>query len=103
VFKLLVENKLELRIDKYKFLTTEIEYLGYIIKENTMRPLDSEISAIKNYPISQNQKDIQIFIGLASYFRKFIEEFAIMAAPLYKLLKKTNKFIFGETELKAFI
>jgi len=57
VFELLVENKLELRIDKCKFLTTEIEYLGYIIKENTVRPLDSGISAVRNYPIPQNQKD----------------------------------------------
>jgi len=109
VFELLVENKLELRIDKCKFLTTEIEYLGYIIKENTeislslSLSLDSEISAVKNYPIPRNQKDIQSFIGLASYFRKFIEEFAIMAASLYKLLKKNSKFIFGEIELKAFI
>jgi len=66
VFELLVENKLELRIDKCKFLTTEIEYLGYIIKENTVKPLNSGISAVRNYPIPQNQKDVQSFIGLAS-------------------------------------
>jgi len=50
IFELLVKNKLELGIDKCKFLTTEIEYLGYIIKENTVKPLESGISVVKNYP-----------------------------------------------------
>lgn len=102
VLELLVENKLELRIDKCNFLTTKIEYLGYVIEGNTIRPLDNGIAAVKNYPIPQNQKEMQSFIGLASYFRKFIEGFAIISAPLYKLLKKDDDFIFGETELKAF-
>ena len=45
---------------------------------------------------------MQSFIGVASYFRKFIEKFAIIAKPLYNLLKKNTVFTFGKTERNAF-
>ena len=54
VFNLMVENKLELRLDKCKFLQTKIDYLGYKISENGVSPTNHGIEAVLNFPIPQN-------------------------------------------------
>lgn len=50
----------------------------------------------------QNVKQVQCFIGLCSYFRRFIKDFAIISKPLHDLVKKDAVFKFEEKELKAF-
>lgn len=102
LFQLLVANKLELRLDKCRFLQTEIEYLGYYVSEKGLSPTASGIAAVQNFPIPRTIKEVQSFIGLASYFRKFIESFSIIAKPLYNLIKKDVDFTFGESEQSAF-
>lgn len=82
MFKLLVANKLNLRLDKCKFMFTEIVYLGYLITAEDIRPTTSGIKAVLNYPVPRSIGSIQIFLGLYSYFRKFIEEFSVVAKPL---------------------
>jgi len=101
VFKQLVENKLNLRIDKCKFLCTKIEYLGYSITQEGISPTDSGIEAVRKFPVPQSIRGVQGFLGLCSYFRKFIEGFSI-AKPLYDLVKKDATFKFTESELDAF-
>lgn len=98
IFQTLVKNKLELRLEKCFFLCAEIEYLGYSITESGIRPTDKGIKAVQNFPESKSTKEVQSFIGLASYFKKFIKGFAILAQPLYNLLKKNITFEFGPRE-----
>lgn len=102
VFRLLVDNKLELRLDKCSFLQTEIEYLGYKVSAEGVSPTNHGISAVTNFPIPQNVRDVQCFLGLCAYFRKFVGGFSIIAAPLYELLKKGVEFTFDERALNAF-
>lgn len=102
VFDLLVENNLTLRLDKCYFLQSKITYLGYVINEAGMSPNDAHTDAIKNYPIPRNVHDVQKFVGLTSYFRKFIPNFSIIAAPLYNILKKHSDFKFDEKDLMSF-
>jgi len=101
VFDVLVENKLELRLDKCSFLFTEIDYLGYHVTSEGLSPTDSGLAAVRNFPEPKTVKEVQSFIGLASYFRKFIKGFSLIAKPLYALLKKDTVFIFGEAETRA--
>lgn len=102
VFQLCVANKLELRLDKCKFLQTRLEYLGYTITSEGIRPTERGVNDVKRFPIPQNTRDVQSFLGLCSYFRKFIENFSLIAKPLYDLTKKSVNFTFGSEEARAF-
>lgn len=102
VFSLLTQNLLELRLDKCRFLYDEIEFLEYNISKQGVRPSEHGIKAIKEFPIPKNISDVQGFVGLCSYFRKFIENFSLIAGPLYELLKKGEIFRFGQKQLDSF-
>ncbi|CAK9814872.1 Transposon Tf2-9 polyprotein [Anthophora quadrimaculata] len=75
---------------------------GYLITDKEIRPTDSGIDAVVKFPIPKTVRDVQSFIGLCSYFRKFIEGLSITAKPLYDLLKKNAVFKFSEAALNAF-
>jgi len=102
VFKLLVANRLELRLDKCRFLQTKLDYLGYTVTSEGIRPTKQGIEAVIKYPAPRNIRDVQSFLGLCSYFRKFVEKFSVIAKPLYDLTKKGTDFRFTETEKQAF-
>lgn len=102
VFQILSKNLLELNISKCKFFQNEIDYLGYTINSKGRRPNKSHIEAVSNFPEPKNIKDVQRFLGLTSYFRKFIQGFATIARPLYDLLKKNSQFKFDDVEKEAF-
>lgn len=52
--------------------------------------------AVVNFPIPKNIREVRGFLGLCSYFRKFIERFLLVVKPLYDLLHKEAKFKFGK-------
>ena len=102
VLTVLVQNCLELRFDKCAFLLTEIIYLGYEIDVNGIRPSKENVDAVIDYPIPRNFRELHSFLGLVSYFRKFLKNFAIVAKPLYDLLKSKGEFNWDENALNCF-
>jgi len=68
--------------------------LGLIIDGEGIRTDDKGIEAIQNFPIPDKTQHVQSFLGLCSYFRRFIKDFSTLAKPLYDLLRKDKKFHF---------
>ena len=102
VFERIRESGLKLQPDKCEFLRKETAYLGHVITENGIKPDPSKIDAVRNFPIPRGVKDIQSFLGLAGYYRRFIEHFSQIAKPLTQLLKKDQAFRWTAQEQEAF-
>lgn len=88
--------------EKCQFGLTAISYLGYSISEKGVQPLPERISAVTNFPTPTCIKQLQSFLGIASYLRKFVANFASTAAPLTDLLKKNMQFTWGQSQEWAF-
>lgn len=99
---LIRSGDLELRMDKCRFLQSEIEYLGYKVSAGGISPNERGVDAIKNFPVPSNIREVQSFLGMCAYFRKFVLGFSMIAKPLYDLLKKNVEFVFGESQFQAF-
>jgi predicted aspartyl protease len=102
IFALLKKVNLRLKIKKCEFSTTTIEYLGHKVKQGQISPLTSKVNAIENAKPPSNIKELQQFLGIVNYYRKFIPNFSQKASVLYDLLKKNTEFKFGEKEFYSF-
>lgn len=102
VFNRLRSNNLKLQPDKCEFLHKEISYLGHVITETGVKPNPEKIRAVVEYPRPTNQKSIKQFLGLLGYYRKFIRNFASIAKPLTKLLRKDVPFIWESEQANSF-
>lgn len=86
---------------KCRFLERKVEFLGYEIAEGGNKPSPNTVSGVSSYPEPKSVEEVQRFLGMCGYFRKFVEGFALIAKPLSSLTKKNSVFIFGEKERVA--
>ena len=82
--------KLTAKPSKCKIGYSKIECLGHNIKDHTSRPKDDKIQAVKDAQRPITKKQVQGFLGLAGFYRKFIPNFSEIAAPLTDLTKKDH-------------
>lgn len=102
VFEVAIKNGLIINFEKCKFVRKKIEFLGHIVEKGFIKPSLEKTKAIRNFPIPKNVKQVQSFLGLAGFFRKFIFNFSIISKPLSDLIKLNTKFIFGSEQQSAF-
>ena len=93
IFKKLKKAGLKLKESKCDFFKKEIHYLGHLISVNGIQPLPEKLDSIHNMPKPRSPKEIKQFLGLTSYYRKFIPQFSDMARPLTKLLAHDCEFV----------
>jgi hypothetical protein len=102
VFGRIRKFNLKLQPDKCEFLRKEVNYLGHVITEDGVRPDPGKVSVIENFPQPTSTKQLKSFLGMASYYRKFIPNFSRVAAPLHTLLKKDANFEWADNQERAF-
>ncbi|XP_034071053.1 uncharacterized protein LOC117545404 [Gymnodraco acuticeps] len=93
---------LKLHPDKCHFLQREVTFLGHKVGGEGIGTLHEKVQAVTGWPNPRNQKQLKSFLGLASYYRKFLRGFACIAAPLFQLLQKDREFLWSEQCQAAF-
>ena len=91
VVKKLEENDLYINPEKCKWKVKEVEFLGVVIGPEGIKMEKEKVKGVLEWPTPKYVKDIQKFLGLANYYRRFIKDFASIARPLHDLVKKDQK------------
>ena len=80
-----LRHNLKLKLKKFSFLKLETNYLGFVISEEGIKPDEKKIEAIKSLPVPTCVREIRSFIGMCSYYRRFIPNFSQIAEPIIPL------------------
>ena len=96
VLQCLREHKLYAKLSKCSFFQPEIHYLGHVITGDGIVVDPAKIEAILEWPAPKNVHEVRSFMGLAGYYRIFVEGFSKIASPITELQKKNKKFIWTE-------
>jgi len=102
VLRRLSKHNLQAKVGKCHFGAKEIKYLGSVISYRCRKPDPEKVKAIQNMEPPKSKDDVRSVMGLASFYREFIKDLSIIAAPIQKLLEKDVQFVWGPEQQKAF-
>ncbi|GBG64906.1 hypothetical protein CBR_g48372 [Chara braunii] len=88
VLEKLREANFKINAKKCEWAKTQVLYLGHVLDGDGIKPEDSKIATIRDWPTPRTLTELRSFLGLANYYRKFVRNFSTIAAPLRRLLKK---------------
>ena len=102
VLTALMQAGVKVNPSKCQFFTDSVAYLGHIFNKDGVHPDPKKLRAIIDAPQPTCLKQMQSFVGLYNFYSRFVDKFADVFAPLYKLLQKNVKFFWGEEQKKCF-
>ena len=102
VLQILRENQLHAKFSKCQFWLDSVAFLGHVISAEGVYVDPQKIEAIMNCKPPTNVTKIRSFLGLAGYYQKFVEGFSKLVAPLTKLTRKEEKFVWSEACQQSF-
>ena len=88
---------LKLKLKKCHFAKQQITYLGHVISTKGVEPDGTKLAAVTAYPTPRNSKEVKQFMGLSNYYHRFISNYAHLAEPLHRLLRKSSNKTFNWT------
>ena len=92
VIERIVQVGLKLKPTKCRFVQKELEYLGHIVSRDGLKPNPRLVEAVEGYPEPTSVQETRRFLGLCSYYRKFVPQFARIANPLHHLTRQDVVF-----------
>ncbi|KAK1629238.1 hypothetical protein QYE76_003553 [Lolium multiflorum] len=96
VLQILREHQLYAKFSKCKFWLDSVEFLGHVITKEGIAVNPSKVQSVLEWKSPKNAKEIRGFLGMAGYYRRFIEGFSKIAGPMTKLLKKNTPFVWTD-------
>ena len=102
VLNRLVKAGLRVKKHKCKFMAPSVTYLGYVIDAEGLHPLPDKVQAVQQAPTPRSVTELKSYLGLLTYYGKFLPNLSTRLAPLYKLLGKNVKWKWSLKQDKAF-
>lgn len=102
VLQRLVEFNLKLNPEKCRFFRREVRYLGLRCNGEGIHTDPERVRKVLNFPVPKNRKELQSWLGLANYYRKFIPNYSDIVEPAYVVTRKDVKFEWNDECQKAF-
>ena len=102
VFEILRTQKFFCRLHKCHFNDTEMKYLGHLISSDGVRPDPKKVEKVKEWPRPTTVQEVRAFLGLANYFRKFMQGYSQMVSPLTDLTQTKKAWNWTEKCTEAF-
>ena len=102
VFDCLKNAGLKLKPQKCSLFREEVLYLGFIVSSSGIKSDPEKLQKVREWPVPKNVSEVRSFLGLCSYYRKFVRGFSEIAVPLTSLTKKQVKFVWDESCQNAF-
>src|SRR5260370_40307464 len=102
VLSTLQEWRLFLKPEKCKFEQKEVKYLGLVISKDHVAMDLTKVCGVTEWPTPMKVKEVQSFLGFVNFYWKFIHDFSDVTHTLYVLTHKTQRWVWGSPEQKAF-
>jgi hypothetical protein len=102
VLSRLRESGLTCKLSKCEFHATSTSFLGFVISPDGVSMEPDRVAAITEWPIPTSVHDIQIFLGFANFYRRFISGYSAITAPITSLLRKNQRFEWSSQAQEAF-
>ena len=102
VFSLIRGAGLRLHPAKCRLLSRETEFLGHVVSARGVATNPAKVAAVQEWPTPENVGELRSFLGLASYYRRFVKDFATLASPLHRLTDKDRPFVWDTSCTTAF-
>ncbi|OWZ17073.1 RNA-dependent DNA polymerase [Phytophthora megakarya] len=102
VLERLAQAGLSLKASKCAFAKEQLEYLGHELDATGVRPMESLVQSVREFPVPVDTKAVKRFVHMAGFYRRFVPDFASKAAPLTKLLRKDAAWCWAEPQHEAF-
>jgi len=102
ILRRLEEHDLYVKLEKCKWKVREVGFLRVVIGPDGIKMEKEKVRGMLEWPTPKCVKDVQKFLGLANYYRRFMKDFAEIARPMHRLVQKQEKWNWGSEQEEAF-